>query len=105
MQRQRLSLGDGEWWAVDVEVPSTAAVLNFVMVDSAQQLWDNNNYKDFYTGVSGALDAQALEFELIRLLEVSNVEMLGTNGSDPAVHDSLVESLTGQGLILERSFF
>ena len=71
MQRHSLSLGGGEWWAADVHVPATASVLNFVLSDSALVQWDNNSWTDFCTGVEEALDANALELELVKALEVS----------------------------------
>lgn len=73
VQRQKLKLGDGEWWALEVEVPATAAVLDFVLSDSAQNTWDNNGSKDFHTGVAKSLDASKMQQQLIKTLEVITV--------------------------------
>ena len=70
VQRQSLQLGDGEWWAAEVLIPATAAVLDFVLSDSAQTNWDNNGSKDFHTAVADALDASSLQLHLIQALEV-----------------------------------
>lgn len=34
--------GDGDWWGVKIEVPRTAAQLDFVLSDSEERSWDNN---------------------------------------------------------------
>ena len=36
MQRSRHGLDDGDWWGAELEVPATAAVLDFVLSDGSQ---------------------------------------------------------------------
>jgi hypothetical protein len=36
VQKSRHGLGDGDWWGAELEVPATAAVLDFVLSDGAQ---------------------------------------------------------------------
>lgn len=37
------------WLSADVDVPASAAVLNWVVSDKAQRVWDNNAGRDFHT--------------------------------------------------------
>ena len=36
LQKSRHGLGDGDWWGAELEVPATAAVLDFVLSDGSQ---------------------------------------------------------------------
>ena len=36
LQKTKHGLRDGDWWGAEVEVPATAAVLDFVLSDGAQ---------------------------------------------------------------------
>jgi len=36
MQKAEHGLRDGDWWGAELEVPATAAVLDFVLSDGAQ---------------------------------------------------------------------
>lgn len=62
--------GHGDWWGARLEVPSTAAVLDFVLSDAEERSWDNNGRSDFHSAVGGALHGAALENHLARLLRV-----------------------------------
>lgn len=61
---------DGEWWGVDVDLPSTVATVDFVLSDSDERMWDNNGRADFHSSVGSALHAAALETKLASLLRV-----------------------------------
>ena len=65
-----MALPDGDWWSVRVEVPRTAAQLDFVLSDGEERAWDNNGQADFHSGVGGALHGAALETHLATLLRV-----------------------------------
>lgn len=62
--------GKGEWWAVDVDLTSTTATVDFVLSDSDERTWDNNGRADFHSRVGGALRGAALERKLAKLLQV-----------------------------------
>lgn len=36
LQKTKHKLGKGDWWGAEVEVPATAAVLDFVLSDASQ---------------------------------------------------------------------
>ncbi|PNW73956.1 hypothetical protein CHLRE_13g579582v5 [Chlamydomonas reinhardtii] len=76
-----LPSGQGaQWWGCWVDVPYSAAVLNFVFSDREQRMWDNNNQRDFHTAVAGAHSGEEL------------VEMLyGAMKKDSADADKEVE--------------
>eukprot|EP00798_Chlamydomonas_sp_ICE-L_P004149 gene4149-14248_t len=42
-------LGPGWWWGAMLEVPRSAAVLDFVLSNQEQTMWDNNKDKDYHT--------------------------------------------------------
>lgn len=44
--------GPGVWYIADVDVPFSAAVINWVVSDRAQRVWDNNGGRDFHTLVT-----------------------------------------------------
>ncbi|MEW5300882.1 MAG: hypothetical protein WDW36_003778 [Sanguina aurantia] len=56
--------GPSQWYGAYVDVPYSAAVVDFVLSDHEQLLWDNNNAQDFHTAVLGARSG----VELIDLL-------------------------------------
>ena len=60
----------GEWWGVAVDLPSTTAMVDFVLSDSEERLWDNNGRVDFHSTVGRALHGAALKNKLISLLRV-----------------------------------
>ena len=62
--------GKGEWWAVDVDLTSTTATVDFVLSDGDERTWDNNGRADFHSGVGGALHGAALQSKLAKLLQV-----------------------------------
>lgn len=47
------SSGGAQWWGAWLDVPYSAAVLNFVFSDREQRVWDNNGQRDFHTLVAG----------------------------------------------------
>mmetsp|Transcript_3823 Transcript_3823/g.11020 ORF Transcript_3823/g.11020 Transcript_3823/m.11020 type:complete len:1228 (+) Transcript_3823:338-4021(+) len=65
---------DGEWWGVDVDLPSTVATVDFVLSDSDERMWDNNGRADFHSSVGSALHAAALETKLASLLRAPEEE-------------------------------
>ncbi|KAG2438870.1 hypothetical protein HYH02_010668 [Chlamydomonas schloesseri] len=52
--------GGAQWWGCWVDVPYSAAVLNFVFSDREQRMWDNNGQRDFHTKVAGAHSGEEL---------------------------------------------
>jgi hypothetical protein len=58
------SLGPGDWYSAAVPAPKRARVLDFVLSDSDQRVWDNNGNKDFHTLVSVKVDRKAMEEQL-----------------------------------------
>lgn len=65
---------DQDWWAIDIEVPSTTATVDFVVSDSSEGTWDNNGRADFHTSVGGALSGRALLKQLISLLRAPKAQ-------------------------------
>lgn len=53
-----------------LQVPRTAAQLDFVLSDAEGRLWDNNGQADFHSAVGGALHGAGLESHLATLLGV-----------------------------------
>ncbi|GIL64573.1 hypothetical protein Vafri_18474 [Volvox africanus] len=74
------SSGGLQWYGAWIDVPYSAAVLNFVFSDRDQRNWDNNGQRDYHTVVSGAHSGDEL------------VEMLhGAMKRDSADSDKEVE--------------
>lgn len=63
-----------EWWAVDLEVPSTTAIIDFVVSDSSEGTWDNNGRADFHSAVAGARSGRSLLKQLIGLLRAPKAD-------------------------------
>ncbi|CAD7701776.1 unnamed protein product [Ostreobium quekettii] len=49
-----------DWWGVWIDIPATAAVLNYVFEDGNQEVWDNNKNMDFHTAIQGPLPIDKL---------------------------------------------
>ena len=71
MQLQEAGLqGEGhDWWGKAVEVPRTAAIIDFVFCDNARRAWDNNRQRDFHSDVVGALNPDQLVQHLCGMLQ------------------------------------
>ncbi|GLI61875.1 hypothetical protein VaNZ11_004385 [Volvox africanus] len=61
------SSGGVQWYGAWIDVPYSAAVLNFVFSDREQRNWDNNGMRDFHTLVSGAHSGD----ELVEMLHAA----------------------------------
>ena len=55
---------------MEVEVPATAAVLDYVLSDKSQSAWDNHGRQDFHTAVEGALNERQLQRQVMKMLKV-----------------------------------
>jgi len=63
-----------QWYGCLVDVPHSAAVLDFVFSDRDQRTWDNNNMKDFHTRIQGALTNEELTDILATALRKESAE-------------------------------
>ncbi|GIL75551.1 hypothetical protein Vretifemale_5321 [Volvox reticuliferus] len=61
------SSGGLQWYGAWIDVPYSAAVLNFVFSDREQRNWDNNGMRDYHTLVSGAHSGD----ELVEMLHAA----------------------------------
>jgi hypothetical protein len=61
MQRKSSKVPEyGDWWQGNIQVPSTAQVVDFVLSDTDRRAWDNNKNRDYHVPVRKALSKEKL---------------------------------------------
>lgn len=80
----------GQWFGGWVDVPCSAAVLNFVFSDREERAWDNNGGKDYHSPVQGAAGGEQLVEMVYQAMK-----------SDSSVPDLAREAAAGKRAIMK----
>ncbi|GJP76945.1 hypothetical protein CLOP_g7390 [Closterium sp. NIES-67] len=93
----------GDWWAVEVSLPSDAVALNWVFADGPvgkAGVWDNNNRRDFAGRIGGAERMEALfagmEEECLRGLERAREEREAKEAEEAARRAEVKAAMKGR---------
>ncbi|KAK9861945.1 hypothetical protein WJX84_010056, partial [Apatococcus fuscideae] len=93
--------GEGhDWWGKAVEVPRTAAIIDFVFCDNARRAWDNNRQRDFHSDVVGALNPDQLVQHLCDMLQRESSSELARG--EQAAADRTIRNAHQKALALKK---
>jgi hypothetical protein len=60
VEEYKLAVKEASWCAVTVDIPASAAVVDFVVSDREGRVWDNNDNKDFHSPVEAAATSDSM---------------------------------------------
>ncbi|KAK9830489.1 hypothetical protein WJX72_012015 [[Myrmecia] bisecta] len=76
VERNGLPRHNCDWWECTVQIPSSAAILDYVFCDTAKRAWDNNGMADYHTAIADALSDAELERHFCNtVLHISEQEL------------------------------